>query len=108
MYKVGIKSNGIIIALKEISYEQIKSKSEGVFLRTMIDFYRENFGLNIGKYALDEYESSKEDFFIHIRNEDLEKLREEKLIKLGIMEQRPQDPNETPILISENLYNDKD
>ena len=84
MYKVGIKSNGIIIAIKEISHEQIESKSDPSLLRLMIEFYKEKFGLDVSKYRLNEYENSKESFFIHIRSEDLEKMRDDKIKKLGL------------------------
>ena len=70
MYKIGIKHNSVVIATTELSEEE--------------DNKLEEIGLDIGQYGLNEYENFIGHFFILIRNEDLERLREEKLTKLGL------------------------
>jgi hypothetical protein len=42
------------------------------------------YKLDISDYRLNEYESIIGGFFIHIRTEDLEKIRDNKLTELGI------------------------
>lgn len=83
MYKIGIKNNGAIIATTELSEEEEK-KIEASRLGFIVELFEKKFGLEIGLYGLNEYENLKGHFFIHIRNEDLERLREEKLTKLGL------------------------
>ncbi len=83
MYKIGIKHNGVVIATTELSEEEDK-KLEVSRLAFIVDLFEKKFGLDIGQYGLNEYENIKGSFFIHIRNEDLERLREEKLTKLGL------------------------
>jgi len=82
MYKIGIKHNGAIIATTELSKEE--EKLEESMLAFIVDLFEKKFGLDISQYRLNEYESLVGYFFIHIRNEDLERLREEKLTKLGL------------------------
>lgn len=82
MYKIGIKHNGAIIATKELSEEEDKRLEVSMFT-FIVELFQKNFGLDISQYKLNEYENLK-GFFIHIRNEDLERLREEKLTKLGL------------------------
>jgi len=82
MYKIGIKHNGAIIATTELSKEE--EKLEESMLAFIVDLFEKKFGLDISQYRLNEYESLVGYFFIHIRNEDLQKLREEKLTKLGL------------------------
>ena len=83
MYKIGIKHNGVVIATTELSEEEDK-KLEVSRLAFIVDLFEKKFGLDISQYRLNEYESLVGYFFIHIRNEDLQKLREEKLTKLGL------------------------
>ena len=83
MYKIGIKHNGAIIATTELSEEEDK-KLEVSRLAFIVDLFEKKFGLDIGQYGLNEYENFIGHFFILIRNEDLERLREEKLTKLGL------------------------
>jgi D-lyxose ketol-isomerase len=83
MYKIGIKHNGVVIATTELSEEEDK-KLEVSRLAFIVDLFEKKFGLDIGQYGLNEYENFIGHFFILIRNEDLERLREEKLTKLGL------------------------
>lgn len=83
MYKIGLKHNGVIIATTDLLVEEEK-KLEAMRLVFIVELFEKKFGLDIGQYGLNEYESLKGSFFIHIRNEDLERLREEKLTKLGL------------------------
>jgi D-lyxose ketol-isomerase len=83
MYKIGIKHNGVVIATTELSEEEDKKLEESM-LAFIVDLFEKKFGLDIGQYGLNEYENFIGHFFIHIRNEDLQKLREEKLTKLGL------------------------
>lgn len=83
MYKIGLKHNGVIIATTDLLVEEEK-KLEEMRLVFIVELFEKKFGLDIGQYGLNEYESLKGSFFIHIRNEDLERLREEKLTKLGL------------------------
>ena len=83
MYKIGIKHNGVIIATTELSEEEDKNL-EASRLAFIVDLFEKKFGLDIGQYGLNEYENFIGHFFILIRNEDLERLREEKLTKLGL------------------------
>ena len=83
MYKIGIKHNGVVIATTELSEEEDK-KLEVSMLGFIVELFEKKFGLDIGQYGLNEYQSFIGHFFIHIRNEDLERLREEKLTKLGL------------------------
>lgn len=83
MYKIGIKHNGAIIATTDLLAEELK-KLEASRLVFIVELFQKKFGLDISEYRLNEYESLKGNFFIHIRSEDLERLREEKLTKLGL------------------------
>jgi len=83
MYKIGIKHNGVVIATTELSEEE-DNKLEESRLTFIVDLFEKKFGLDIGQYGLNEYENFIGHFFILIRNEDLERLREEKLTKLGL------------------------
>jgi len=83
MYKIGIKHNGVVIATTELSEEEDK-KLEVSRLAFIVDLFEKKFGLDIGQYGLNEYENFIGHFFILIRNEDLQRLREEKLTKLGL------------------------
>ena len=92
MYKIGIKHNGVVIATTELSKEEDKKLEESISNNTsvknalafIVDLFEKKFGLDIGQYGLNEYENFIGHFFILIRNEDLERLREEKLTKLGL------------------------
>jgi hypothetical protein len=83
MYKIGIKHNGAIIATTDLLVEEVK-KLEVSRLVYIIDIFEKKFGLDISEYRLNEYENNEGNFFIHIRNEDLQRLREDKLKEIGI------------------------
>ena len=83
MYKIGIKHNDVVIATTELSEEE-DNKLEESRLAFIVDLFQKKFGLDIGQYGLNKYENFIGHFFILIRNEDLERLREEKLTKLGL------------------------
>jgi len=83
MYKIGLKHNGVIIATSNLSLEE-ENKLEETNLSFILELFFKKFGLDIGQYGLNEYENNKGEFFLHIRNEDLVKLRDYKLTKLGL------------------------
>lgn len=83
MYKIGIKHNGVVIATTDLLVEEVKKLEVNLFV-FIVELFEKKFGLDISEYRLNEYERLKGSFFIHIRNEDLERLREEKLTKLGL------------------------
>jgi hypothetical protein len=83
MYKIGIKHKGVVMACAELSKEEIKKLGDS-HLTFLLDIFQKKFGLNIGQYGLNEYENIIGSFFIHIRTEDLERLRNDKLAKLGL------------------------
>lgn len=91
MYKIGIKHNGSVIAIKTLLEDEVKKFDlhRGYLLQTsIVEIYQKKFGLDIRFYRLDEYENFKGLFFIHIKNEDIgklrQRLREDKLNELGI------------------------
>ena len=85
MYKIGIKHRGVVIASAELSEEEdIDMKLGNNRMTFILALFQNKFGLNIGQYGLSEYENIIGSFFIHIRSEDLERLRNDKLEKLGI------------------------
>jgi hypothetical protein len=83
MYKIGIKYRGVVIASAELSEEEDMTLRDNR-MTFILALFQNKFGLNIGQYGLSEYENIIGSFFIHIRSEDLERLRNDKLEKLGI------------------------
>jgi hypothetical protein len=83
MYKIGLKHNGILISSKELSCEETKNLHEDN-LSSILMLFNIVYKLDISDYRLNEYESIIGGFFIHIRTEDLEKIRDNKLTELGI------------------------
>ena len=83
MYKIGIKYRGVVIASAELSEEEDMTLRDNR-MTFILALFQNKFGLNIGQYGLSEYENIIGSFFIHIRIEDLERLRNDKLEKLGI------------------------
>ena len=83
MYKIGIKHNGVVIATTDLLVEEVKKLEVNLFV-FIVELFQKKFGLDISEYRLNEYERLKGSFFIHIRNEDLERLREDKLKEIGI------------------------
>lgn len=89
MYRIGIKHNGSVIAIKTLLEEDDVKKLESSNLTSIVEIYQKLFGLDIRFYRLNEYENFKGLFFIHIKNEDIgilrQRLREDKLNELGIV-----------------------
>ena len=83
MYRIGIKHNGVVIATYDLLGEEVK-KLEVTMLSFILELFEKKFGLDIGQYGLNEYENKKGYFFLNIRSEDLVKLRDYKLTKLGL------------------------
>lgn len=87
MYRIGIKHNGSVIAIKTLLEDEVK-KLESSNLTSIVEIYQKLFGLDIRFYRLNEYENFKGLFFIHIKNEDIgilrQRLREDKLNELGL------------------------
>ena len=89
MYRIGLKHNGVLIASKELSKEEaadLIGKTAWIegHLASMMNLFKAVYNLDISKYRLTEYESLQDGFYIHIRAEDLEKIRDIKLAKLGL------------------------
>lgn len=73
MYKIGIKHNGISISEKIVS-------GYGLMCITFIlDYFENNFGLDIGSYKLTEYKYTSESFILDIRTEDLIYIRNKEM-----------------------------
>jgi hypothetical protein len=83
MYNIGLKHNGVLIASKELSQEETKNLHEDN-LSSILMLFKTVYKLDIGDYRLNEYENIPGGFFIHIRTEDLEKIRDNKLTELGL------------------------
>jgi D-lyxose ketol-isomerase len=83
MYSIGIKHNGVVIATYDLLGEEVK-KLEVTMLSFILELFEKKFGLDIGQYGLNEYENEKGYFLLNIRSEDLVKLRDYKLTKLGL------------------------
>ena len=77
MFKLRIEFNGSIIIERIISIDKID-------LEKIMDLFRENFNLDIGKYRLTEYHNEPGIFTVKIRPKDLEKMRNDKLKSIGL------------------------
>jgi len=91
MYSIGIKHNGLVIATYDLLGEEVKklevttgAQGKRSVLSFILELYEKKFGLDIGQYGLNEYENEKGYFLLNIRSEDLVKLRDYKLTKLGL------------------------
>ena len=81
MYKLIVKNKGVIIIDKTLSKDECESiKTKGV--QWICDAFIKYLGLNIGKYTILEYLNGSDYFIISIREEDLIKMREDKLYEL--------------------------
>lgn len=83
MYSIGLKHNGVLIASKELSQKETTNLIEG-HLTYIVILFKTIYKFDIGEYRLSEYEIHRDYFFIHIRTEDLEKIRDYKLTELGL------------------------
>ena len=80
MYRIVVKSNQIVIINRQLSNDEClfgyHSKS------SLISVVKKYINIDVSDYRLNEYESRTGFFILHIRSEDLSKLREDKLSKL--------------------------
>lgn len=83
MYNLIIKNNGQIIIHRVLTPDEL-STLNGFGIQLIIDAFIKYLGLDINSYVLNEFEQNDDSFTVYIRNEDLEKLRDNKLNKLGI------------------------
>lgn len=83
MYNLIIKHNGQIIIHRFLTPDEL-STLQGSGLQLVINAFIKYLGLDIRSYGLNEFEQNDDSFTIYIRNEDLEKLRDNKLNKLGL------------------------
>ena len=85
-----IEHNGLVIATYDLLGEEVKklevtgAQGKRYVLSFILELYEKKFGLDIGQYGLNEYENEKGYFLLNIRSEDLVKLRDYKLTKLGL------------------------
>jgi hypothetical protein len=89
MYKLIVKNKGVTIIDKNLSQDECESiKTTGAhwwisYKKTWLcDVFMKYVGLDISDYTIKEYRNGKDYFIIHIRQEDLIKLREDKLLDL--------------------------
>lgn len=78
MYKLIVEAKGITIIDKTLSKEECESiKTTGA--QWICDVFTKYIGLDISDYSMIEYVGGSNCFTISIREEDLIKLREDKL-----------------------------
>jgi hypothetical protein len=78
MYKLIIKNKEVVIIDKTLSKDECESiKTTGA--QWVCDVFMNYVGLDIGDYTIKEYSKGDDYFIISIREEDLIKLREDKL-----------------------------
>ena len=78
MYKLIVKNKEVTIIDKTLSKDECESiKTTGA--QWVCDVFIKYIGLDIGDYTIIEYDKGDNYFTIHIREEDLVKLREDKL-----------------------------
>lgn len=81
MYKLIVKSSKSIIIDKTLSKDECESVKT-VDVQWVCDVFKKYIGLDISDYTIREYQNSANSFTINIREEDLVKLREDKLSNL--------------------------
>lgn len=78
MYKLIIKNKEVTIINKDLSKDDCESiKTTGA--QWVCDAFIKYIGLDISDYTIKEYINNENTFLIYIREEDLIKLREDKL-----------------------------
>jgi hypothetical protein len=78
MYNLIVKNKEVVIIDKTLSKSECESiKTTGA--QWVTDAFIKYVGLDIGDYTIIEYDNGDNYFIIHIRQEDLIKLREDKL-----------------------------
>ena len=80
MYRLIVKNNQNAIIDRQLSSEECLCPGLGA--QWVVCVYKKYINIDISNYRLSEYESSDGSFILHIRPEDLAKLREDKLSKL--------------------------
>lgn len=89
MYSLIVKHNGQIIIHRTLTSDELATVYvSGNTIQLVINAFIKYIGLDISSYGLNEFENpltnKNRSFTIYIRNEDLEKLRDNKLNELGI------------------------
>jgi hypothetical protein len=78
MYKLIVKNKEVTIINKTLSKDECESiKTTGA--QWVCDAFTKYIGLDISDYTIKEYINNENTFLIYIREEDLIKLREDKL-----------------------------
>ena len=81
MYKLIVKNKEVTIIDKTLSKDECESiKTTGA--QWVCDVFTKYVGLDISDYTIKEYINNENTFLIYIREEDLIKLREDKLSDL--------------------------
>jgi hypothetical protein len=78
MYKLVVNNKGVIIIDKTLSKDECES-IETTGAQWVCDCFMKYVGLDISDYTIKEYVNGSNYFSISIREEDLIKLREDKL-----------------------------
>lgn len=89
MYSLIVKHNGQIIIHRTLTSDELATVYvSGNTIQLVINAFIKYIGLDISSYGLNEFENpltnKNRSFTIYIRNEDLEKLRDNKLNELGL------------------------
>jgi hypothetical protein len=78
MYRLIVKNKEVVIIDKTLSNDECESiKTTGA--QWVCDAFTKYVGLDISDYTIKEYINNENTFLIYIREEDLIKLREDKL-----------------------------
>ena len=81
MYKLIVNNKVVIIIDKTLSKDECESIKHNS-AQWIVNAFKKYINIDISNYRLDEYVSGSGFFALHIRPEDLAKLREDKLSKL--------------------------
>lgn len=81
MYKLIVNNKGVTIIDKTLSKDECESIKHNS-AQWIVNAFKKYIKIDISNYRLDEYVSGSGFFVLHIRPEDLAKLREDKLSKL--------------------------
>ena len=97
MYSLIVKHNGQIIIHRTLTSDELSTVAKEIaaennikvsVIHLVINAFIKYIGLDISSYGLNEFENpltnKNRSFTIYIRNEDLEKLRDNKLNELGL------------------------
>jgi uncharacterized protein (DUF2344 family) len=81
MYRLVVKNEQIVIIDRLLSKEECEFTKE-FGAQWIVEAFRKYINIDISDYMLHEHKSETNCFILHIRKEDLAKLREDKLSKL--------------------------